>query len=268
MEMLAEPYLFGRLEAQVEEGNRIIVKTKNLSRFSLSLSSGLVAMDQPVEVVVDGVPCFASVPPADGSLSFAKSDDRFALTQNTWQPALVPFGGLAELRSGWHICVYGTQGSEEEAAAAQQAAERLAAVNIGMPGDNERVDITFPVKADTALTGEDLARANLILFGTPRTNAVLARIATALPVEFGDQQFALAGETFAAEDLLLLMIHPNPLQPDRYVGLVAPLGPTAYAGLSGDFGGMPDYVLMRPDGNAVREGRFGCNWLPLSGVVY
>ena len=262
MEVLDESHVFGRLEARVEEGNHIAVKTKNLSRFSLALSSALVAMDQPVEVAVDGVSCFAAVPPAGGSLSFAKSGDRFALTQEAWQPALVPCGGLAELRSGWHICVYGTQGSPEETTTAEQAAERLAAVNIGIPGDNEKVDITFPVKADTALTGEDLARANLILFGTPRTNAVLARLATALRVEFGDQQLVLAGETFAAEDLLLLMIHPNPLQPDRYVGLVAPLGPRAYEGLSGDFGGMPDYVLLRPDGSAVREGRFDRNWLP------
>lgn len=262
MEVLTEPYVFGQLEAQVEEGNHIAVKTKNLSRFSLALSSGLVAMDQPVEVVVDGVSCFASVPPADGSLSFARSGDRFARTHEAWRPALVPGGGLAELRSGWHIFVYGTQGSQEETAAAQQAAERLAEVNIGIAGDNERVDITFPVKADTALTGEDLARANLILFGTPRTNVMLARIARALPVEFGDQQLVLAGETFAAEDLLLLMIHPNPLQPDRYVGLVAPLGTTAYAALSGDFGGMPDYVLLRPDGSAARQGRFDRNWLP------
>ncbi|MFW6156219.1 MAG: hypothetical protein ACOC7J_02775, partial [Armatimonadota bacterium] len=70
---------------------------------------------------------------------------------------------------------------------------------------------------DSELTPEQQERMNLVLFGTPETNSVLARIADRLPVEIGDHAYTVLGETFEGQHLGLVLCHPNPDQPDRYV---------------------------------------------------
>ncbi|MCP5540998.1 MAG: hypothetical protein H7A52_12720 [Akkermansiaceae bacterium] len=75
------------------------------------------------------------------------------------------------------------------------------------------------VKKDTEITDADLAAHNLVLWGDPSSNAVLAKIADKLPIHWtaagivaGDQKFDAAGHALA-------MIYPNPLNPERYVVL-------------------------------------------------
>lgn len=73
------------------------------------------------------------------------------------------------------------------------------------------------VRTDAELTEEEARSANLVLFGTPETNSVLARIADRLPVEIGDHRYTILGRTFEGPNLGLVLCYPNPEQPDRYV---------------------------------------------------
>jgi dienelactone hydrolase len=75
------------------------------------------------------------------------------------------------------------------------------------------------VKDDTAVTDEDIASANLILWGDPSSNAVLKRIADKLPIRWTREAIAVGDEQFAAERHALIAIYPNPLNPERYVVL-------------------------------------------------
>ena len=68
-----------------------------------------------------------------------------------------------------------------------------------------------PVKNDTAVTDADIANANLILWGDPSSNALLRRIADKLPLRLL-RKYDAAHHT-------LIMIFPNPLNPNRYVVL-------------------------------------------------
>lgn len=109
------------------------------------------------------------------------------------------------------IVVQGTAGSAaENTVLAQQVglwAEEWDACADGWP----------TVRTDAELTAEEARGANLVLFGTPRTNAVLARIADRLPVEIGDHRYTILGRSFAGPNLGLVLCYPNPEQPDRYV---------------------------------------------------
>ena len=58
---------------------------------------------------------------------------------------------------------------------------------------------------------------NLVLFGDPSSNAVIAKIVEKLPVKWGKELVALGGKTFAADRHAPVMIYPNPLNPNRYV---------------------------------------------------
>jgi dienelactone hydrolase len=75
------------------------------------------------------------------------------------------------------------------------------------------------VKDDTAVNDADIAEHNLVLWGDPGSNKVLAKIADKLPVRWDERQVRLGKETFPSEHHVPLLIYPNPLNPKRYVVL-------------------------------------------------
>ncbi len=75
------------------------------------------------------------------------------------------------------------------------------------------------VKDDTEITPADIAEANLVLWGSPESNAVLRRIADRLPIRWEPEQIAVAGQKFSADHHALVAIYPNPLNPMKYVVL-------------------------------------------------
>lgn len=78
-----------------------------------------------------------------------------------------------------------------------------------------------PVKDDRDVTAEDIRTKNLILFGDPGSNAVLASMVAALPLGWTRETVAMNDQRYAADEHLPVLIHPNPLAggADRYVVL-------------------------------------------------
>lgn len=72
---------------------------------------------------------------------------------------------------------------------------------------------------DSALTDDQIASANLILWGDPTSNAVLGRIADKLPIRWGADRVEAVPQAFTAEHHAPILIYPNPLNPARYVVL-------------------------------------------------
>src|SRR5439155_6890479 len=75
------------------------------------------------------------------------------------------------------------------------------------------------VKNDDALTEADLAAHNLVLWGDPGSNKVLAKIVDKLPLRWNAQAVHAGSKTYAAEHHVPVLIYPNPLNPKRYVVL-------------------------------------------------
>ena len=53
----------------------------------------------------------------------------------------------------------------------------------------------LPIKDDLDVTNEDIANRNLILFGDPASNSILAQIADALPLQWSAKEIRFAGKT-------------------------------------------------------------------------
>ncbi len=70
---------------------------------------------------------------------------------------------------------------------------------------------------DQSVSDEMIANNNLILFGDPGSNAVMARVLAKLPVEWTRKAIKVAGRTFLPDKHGLSLIYPNPLNPRRYV---------------------------------------------------
>jgi predicted esterase len=75
------------------------------------------------------------------------------------------------------------------------------------------------VKDDTALTPEDIAGANLVLWGDAASNAVLARVLPSLPLKWTKTTLELGPHKLDPAHHVPVLIHPNPLNPRRYVVL-------------------------------------------------
>lgn len=75
------------------------------------------------------------------------------------------------------------------------------------------------IKDDRAVTSQDVASDNLILFGDPSSNRVLARIASKLPIQWKGSEIIAGNRKYAASDHMPVLIYPNPLNPKRYVVL-------------------------------------------------
>ncbi len=78
-----------------------------------------------------------------------------------------------------------------------------------------------PVIADTALTDADIASKNLILWGDPTSNKVLARLLATgkLPLTWDAKSLTFRGKTYPSANHAPILIFPNPLNPARYVVL-------------------------------------------------
>jgi predicted esterase len=76
-----------------------------------------------------------------------------------------------------------------------------------------------PTVDDSALSADQIANANLVLWGDPSSNSVLKRIADKLPVRWdSDGTLHAGGKSWPAGSVPIL-IYPNPLNPAHYVVL-------------------------------------------------
>ena len=119
------------------------------------------------------------------------------------------------------------------------------------------------IKDDTEVTEVDLAQ-NLILWGDPQSNRLLARIAKRLPIQWDAKSIQVGRRSFSATNHVPAYIFPNPLSRDHYV--VVNSGFTfAAAGLGSNAQQtpkLPDYAVFdfQHDGAVVLADFFDKQW--------
>jgi hypothetical protein len=249
------PGIPATIDAERKGAAAVTVETKNVDGFTLTLpepgrQGGLV------HITIDGTPVSVK---AAAALSFQKIGGR-------WRAGLLPANGkrpgaegpIAAAVSGRRVYVYGTGGAPggAELEIRRKTAEQAAAwAEAGSP-----LNVAPQVKADTDVTPDELAHADLFLFGTRETNALVARFAAALPLELNP----------GAADYGLLFVAP---EGGRY--LLVSSGMSWWDGREAERrGGWPfapaqlrllstfgDYILFKGSlGNVVAEGRFDREW--------
>jgi len=73
------------------------------------------------------------------------------------------------------------------------------------------------VKDDTTITDDDIASANLILWGDPQSNSLVKRIADKLPIRWQGDNVVVGRDKYPAADHVPVLIYPNPLNPKHYI---------------------------------------------------
>ncbi len=154
---------------------------------------------------------------------------------------LAPFGADAPPP----LVVYGTRDPVWEAA----LRTRAGAIARRISGDSSLA------RADrTVAAGEFTGRA-VVLLGGPETNEWTRTLAPSLPVAFGERAFTWRGTRYDRPGDAIALTLPNPMDPKRYLFLVAANAPAALARRGGPLAGRSDWRITR-DGDLAREGSF------------
>ncbi len=91
--------------------------------------------------------------------------------------------------------------------------------------------------------------ANLILWGDPSSNQVMAKLVNELPITWDPNEIRVGDQSFSAANHALIAIYPNPMNPDRYVVLNSSFTFRDYAYLNNarQVPMLPDWAIVNLD---------------------
>jgi hypothetical protein len=262
----------GDLSGGKQGGPRI--KTKNVSALTLTIPSGLCPFDvrkQPV-VEIDDEAVVAPQPLSDRSwmASFRKATGK-------WIAAPPDDDGKLHKRHGLQgpiddafmdsfVMVRPTGPELSEKVRKWVTAEMTHAI------DHWRRQFRGEarVKDDKDITDADIAAHNLVLWGDPTSNFILAKIAGKLPLKWDKNNVALGEGAYPADHHVPVLIYPNPLNPKRYLVLNSGFTFREYDYLSNarQNAKLPDFAVVDVDvpvssqspGGIVTAGFFTEDW--------
>jgi hypothetical protein len=210
-----------RAEANVsrDKNGRLAIQAKNVSSFILSTPPEKGSVP---EITVDGSSCPS--PRTNENVSFAKTPGGWTLVKTPSQVAtLLPeprkrpglCGPIDHAFMDSFVMVSPTGKPLNDTIGAWTRAELDHATAFWrrvFRGD-------APVKDDKAISADDIAKSNLVLWGDPSSNSVLARILPKLPLKWNAETIEFNGATYDAKHHAPIFIFPNPLNPKKYVVL-------------------------------------------------
>jgi predicted esterase len=121
---------------------------------------------------------------------------------------------------------------------------------------------------DTEISEEDLRRYSLVLVGGPEENAVTKRLIADLPLRVSSREIRIDGRAFPVADAVVKMVYPHPLNPARYVVVLAATSPAGLylAGGFSDLANSLDFCILDGRMPDASQGRRDEQALPAMGV--
>jgi hypothetical protein len=262
-----------RVTASIEGDRTVKATTSGVTALSFQMDPGASLLNpaSKVTVVLDGQSI--TVP---GALTDGQWNPHFQKSGGKWSVSSDDTGTLAKrhdlqgpiddafMDAFLNVRPTGTPLNEMVGKWSQSEMEHAAKLwRTQMRGD-------APVKDDSAITDADIAANNLVLWGDPQSNKVLARIADRLPVKWTASAITLGSRTFPAATSAPVMIYPNPLNPKKYVVINSGITFREYAEPNNSLqvAYLPDYAVVDlttpPDarwpGKIAAAGFFGEKW--------
>jgi hypothetical protein len=256
-----------RLNAEIRDDHSVSVETTNVAAFSLEMGPGGCPLDlalKPV-VVVDGEKLSGPVPGSDRSWSahFRKSGTHWTVVESAGLPGLHKRHGLqgpvddAFLDRFLFVTPTGTPLAPGVAGwVSTEEKKAIVEWRRQFRGDPQ-------VRDDRDVTDADIAASNLVLWGDPGSNRILARIADKLPVKWSADGVTVGKEHYPADTSVPVLIFPNPLNPNKYVVLNSGFTFADDAARSNSLQTpkLPDYAVMDTASGKIRlAGFFNEDW--------
>lgn len=247
---LQEHWRRSEVQAEVQSPTRIAVRTSNVTALSLRTPSGWTALAnaEPITLEIDGDRLELGSAESDRSLNVSAHR-----VDGQWRIGLPAANGLRKRA--------GLQGPIDDALmdsfifvepsgkAMSPQVDEWTRSELARAKEHWRRHFRGHARtvSDQKLTDEMIAEHNLILWGDPSSNAVLRRIADRLPIRWGKERIQAGEESFSSDQHALLMVYPNPLNPERYVVLNSSFTFRDYAYLNNarQTAKLPDWAVVR-----------------------
>lgn len=252
VEGLEETYKRADIDAKrTADMKQYTVSTKNVARLRFDVPSASFTLDGQ------------AIKAAGANPTFEKADGKWAIA--TGKPS-----GLRK--------IHGLQGPIEDAFTDGFLAVR----GTGQPWNdavqnytNQRFDVLssefakwmrgdIRVKNDSAVSTADIANFNLVLFGDPGSNSLIAKVIGRLPIQWTKSEITVGSQTFPAAEHALVLIYPNPLNPQKYVVLNTGHTFSANRITAGTesvfFPRLGDYAVLTTGGQTKTAGFFDESW--------
>ncbi len=217
---LSEHWERALVDAKITDTKSINVTTKNVSALTLSMPAGLCPLDTVGEpqVTLDGTVLSAPRVQTDRSWTV-----HFRKQQGIWRVVAGPDeilrkrhglqGPIDDAFMDSFIMVTPSGSPMNPKIGAWVAGEQAHAIEHW----RRQFRGEARVKTDQQITDEDIASSNLILWGDPSSNQLLAKIADKLPIRWSARGISLHGKKFPPDTYVPVFIYPNPLNPKHYI---------------------------------------------------
>lgn len=209
-----------RVEAEIVGPSALNVKTSNVDALTLTMPSGFAPLNMltPPIVTIDGQKLEGKAVRSDRSWTTHLQRDG-----KTWK-VVSAFDETTRKRPGLQgpiddafmdsfVMVKPTGSPLNEQVGKWTAGEMTHAIEHW----RRQYRGIAPQKNDVQINDEDIASRNLILWGDPQSNKVLAKIADKLPIRWNNQGVTAEGKTYDTAKHVPVFICPNPLNPKKYV---------------------------------------------------
>nr|MDQ3012826.1 hypothetical protein [Acidobacteriota bacterium] len=266
-----------RVDAEIRNNQPINITTRNVAALTLEMPAGQCPLDNSRRptVFIDKQEVAAAPVGSDRSWTahFSKVGGRggkWAMVEKTDDGSLSKRHGLqgpiddAFMSSFVFVRPTGKTMNDKVAVWSKAEMERAATQWRAMFRGEARI------KDDTVITDADIANNNLILWGDPSSNAMLARIIAKLPITWSAQTVKVGEQSFAANGHAPVMIFPNPLNPKRYIVINSgfTFREAHYLTNSQQTPKLPDWAVIdlsvlpgpRAPGRVAAAGFFGERW--------
>ncbi len=243
------------VDAEIKDATTVNVSTKNVSAFTLEMTSGLCPLNSASKptVIIDGQKIESETVNSDRSWI-----TQFRKTKANW--SIVPFNqGIAGsylgeperiqlptneklTQSSVLISPWFAQNSQKRnrlqgpiddafmerfifvRPTGKASSEAIAAwVDTALNRAIQQWRAQFRgeaiVKNDDEITAEDIANSNLILWGDASSNKILVKIADKLPIKWNANNIQVGKQNYSSSQHIPILIYPNPLNPNRYIVL-------------------------------------------------
>ncbi len=222
IDALKEHWEQARVDAGLVGDSTIALTTANVAGLTLSMPSGWCPLDlvEPVHLTIDGEELTAPRPASDrswvcvlnresGAWKIGPPSDEGLRKRHDLQ------GPIDDAFMDSFIFVRPTKPGKRPAVDQWVASEMKHAIEHW----RQQFRGDARVKNDDALTADDIAGSNLVLWGDPDSNSFLRQIAESLPIRWNDEELVVGERRFAAATHVPVAIYPNPQSPRRYVVL-------------------------------------------------
>ena len=213
-----------RINADISPNGALAVTTLNAEALTLNLPKALAGTKEgmPTSLTIDGAkaPISAGAQSSEGwTLHLRKTGEKWAAVRSATTSKLAKRhnlqGPIDDAFMDSFIMVQPTGAPINEKVGAWVQSEMKHAVTQWR--QQFRGDAI--VKDDTAISNADIANSNLVLWGDPHSNKLIARIMSKLPLHWDDNGIQLGTRTYPASNSAAILIYPNPLNPNHYVVL-------------------------------------------------